>query len=425
LRRLLAPLCVLLALSFQAWGATPSANKGRRDTYAVETTRPGCNYYVYVPKSYSDDNPAGIHLHFHGQSSQGTAPYFDTWAKYFLEPYNLIGINMQYMDGDNQRDTAGKVAAAVEAIAQVSADYKIIRGRGVICSFSGGGLPHALMAQKYGLVGAKPDAWPFNHSAAYDSNMHVSVKGWAQMSWFIGLGTNEWGLARLGGDLTDRAHELFQEAAAGRSPDVYLKLGIAKGHSMTGEDRAESARIFHRSDLAYCAFLYEPDFAGTELEAVVRKANRLDLGGAASDLKALLSGTSLKPDARKKAEGVRDRIEQRVDAILEVSKTLAADDPLLWNYYGPIFTKQLKGHPRYDDFRKIAPPKGRLTEPGWALSTFAADFKRFFLGGPALAPGARDLLKKVKIASGDSSSLGRMATDFLILMDTPAAPRAP
>ena len=122
----------------------PSANAGKKGQYQSKTSRPGYNYNVYVPASYSDENPAGLHLFFHGQASQGSAKYFGQWAANFLDKFNLIGINMQYEDGDNAKDTEGKVKSAQEAVAQTIADYKIVPGRGVICSFSGGGLPHSL-----------------------------------------------------------------------------------------------------------------------------------------------------------------------------------------------------------------------------------------------------------------------------------------
>ena len=107
----------------------PSANKGKRGSYQCHTSIAGCDYWVCVPASYSDDKPAGIHVFFHGQNGQGGAPNFGQWQKAFLEPFNLIGINMQYQDGDNAKDTPGKVAAAREAIGQTLADYKIIAGR--------------------------------------------------------------------------------------------------------------------------------------------------------------------------------------------------------------------------------------------------------------------------------------------------------
>ena len=63
----------------------PSENKGKPGTYQAKTSHEGCNYYVYVPKSYSDDNPAGLHLYFHGQGGQGGASGFGQWATQFLE----------------------------------------------------------------------------------------------------------------------------------------------------------------------------------------------------------------------------------------------------------------------------------------------------------------------------------------------------
>jgi len=66
-----------------------AGNKGRTGSYQCTTSHAGYNYYVCVPKGYSDESPAGLHLYFHGQGSGGSAPNFGQWAKHFLEPFNL------------------------------------------------------------------------------------------------------------------------------------------------------------------------------------------------------------------------------------------------------------------------------------------------------------------------------------------------
>jgi hypothetical protein len=406
----------------------PSANKGRVGTYPAKTSIAGCNYYVYVPKSCSDANPAGLHIFFHGQGGQGGAPSFDQWAKDFLEPQNLIGINMQYLDGDNMKDTPGKVAAAIEAITQVMADYKVIEGRGVIASFSGGGLPHMLLAVMYGRAEAKKGTWFFNHSAAYDSNCVKSAKGLMPMSWFFGLGSEEFDLALLGRSQTSRAQELFEEAATlpGRCPDAYLKIIKGKGHSIAPEDVTASAQMFRRSDLAFAPFLYEPDYAGAALEAAVKKANLLDLGGAATDVKRLLANEKLMPDVRVSAEVVRIKIEKRVDAVLALATSLSQDDPLLWWYYGKLFAKQLTGHPRVAELKKLPPlTPEQQKDVEWALNAFARHLRDFFTAGAHLNAEGLPILQKIPARAGEKSSLGRMAAEFLLLQPPPPPPVPP
>ena len=424
MQRLFLAGSMMLALAAASSAVEPSSNKGRAGTYKVETTHAGYNYYVYVPKSYSDKNPAGLHVFFHGQSSQGGAPYFDLWSKDLLDAQNLIGINMQYMDGNNQADTSGKVAAAIEAITQVNADYKIVRGRGVVSSFSGGGLPHAMLTRDYGKGDEKSGQWPFSHAALYGSNYFGLAKGLAPMSWFLGLGTGEWAMGgpTLGHTQIAHTEELYEDALAGRCPDVYLKITKGKGHEISPADVATSAEVFARSDLAIAPFLYEPDFAGTALEPVVRKANQLDLGGAASDLKRVLSLKSIKPDVLDKASYVGERIEKRVDAVLALSKELSENDPVLWQWYGKTFAKQLAGHPRIGELKKLLPlaasrdkVKEKEKDVVWVLTLYGKHLKAFFPGGPTLGPDVAPQLEKVVTKAGEKSVCGRMAAEFLLL----------
>ena len=127
----------------------PSANAGKLGEYNAPTSVGDYSYHVHVPQGYSEQNPAGIHLFFSGQGGCSDNKWFGQWAKFFLEPFNLIGINMKYPDGDNMKNLEGKVKAAQEAIAQVEADYRIVIGRGAIASFSGGGMPHGMGDMDY------------------------------------------------------------------------------------------------------------------------------------------------------------------------------------------------------------------------------------------------------------------------------------
>ena len=396
----------------------PSENKGKPGTYLVKTGRDGYNYYVYVPKSYSDDNPAGLHLYFHGQGGGGGASGFGQWATSFLEPLNLIGINMQYMDGNNANDTGGKVAAALEAVLQVSADYKILPRRGVVGSFSGGGLPHAGFNARFAR-GSSLMQPPFIHAALYGSNFWQRAAGSPQMSWFIGLGSEEWGMGQptLGSTQPARFAEVLKETAQGGSLDVYLKITKGKGHAITDADVADSARQFRRSDLAYCPFLYAADYREPQLRPIVATANKLRLGEAATAADALLATPGISEDLKKKATALKEKISKRVDAVVALVNELAEQDPILSNYYGPVFMKQLAGQPKAAEVKKVLTEARKNKNVGAAMAAwgqFAKTFDKMF-NGPKLVESAVPTLEKIKEAAGEKSLLGKMAAEFLTM----------
>ena len=397
----------------------PSANKGRAGTYQAETSRAGCNYCVYVPRSYSDDNPAGIHVYFHGQGGQGGAPSFGQWAAHFLDPFNLIGINMQYMDGDNAKDTPGKAAAALEAVQQVMKDYRIIPGRGVLCSFSGGGLPHGVFFNRYCKRAGKdaPAPLKYNHAGLYSSNYWASISGIPTMSCLIGLGSEEWNLASLGASQSGRFAELLGKTDDGGSLDIYFKVTKGKGHTITDADVADAARLFRRSDLASCPFLYAADYRESELRPIVAAANDLRLGKASSSVDALLATTNLADDIKKKAAALKAKIGKRVDAVLALAKELTEQDMLLTTYYLPAFEKQLAGHPKLEDLKKLVAESKKVKSYSNALAAwrnFQKGYRSFF-DGNKLSAEAAPLLEKVKTAAGEQSLLGKMSAEFLLL----------
>jgi len=396
----------------------PESNKGRKGTYQAKTSHPGYNYYVYVPASYSDENPAGIHVFFHGQGGGGGAQWFGNWSKYFCDPYNLVGINMQYEDGDNAKDTAGKVAAAAEAIKQVMADYKIVLGRGAVGSFSGGGLPHERIFGQFGTTRpGGPPACPFNHSAIYDSNYRDNVSNLSPMSWFVGLGSEEWDMAALGATQTGRAAELFAAAAKGGCPDVYLKITKGKGHSIADEDVRDSAMLFRRSDLAFAPFLYEKDYPEAALQPIVKQASILALGRAGAAADKVIADAKADEKTKAKAEAIKKKVDARIDAILALAKGLDETDAALLNFYAAIWVQQLAGHAKAKDLKDLVAEAKKKPTFKPALATygqFCGSFKGFFQD-KKVSPSAVKFLEDAKAKCGDKSLVGLMATEFLML----------
>ncbi|MBA3699988.1 MAG: hypothetical protein H0W78_14160 [Planctomycetes bacterium] len=325
----------------------PSKNQGRAGTYQVPTTIGAYNYYVCVPASSDGTTPFGLHLFFHGQNGQGGAKHFGGWQKLFLESHRLIGINMEYTDGDNGKDTEGKVKAAQEAIAQVTADYKIVQ-RGAVASFSGGGLPHGLMTEQFAKT--RSAQWPFCHSTLYSSNFFRDPTSAVPMSWCITIGTEEWALADLGRTAVTRAGELYQATVKGGTPDIRFVM-TRKGHTIPGEDVSASEKTFALSDLAFGAFLYAPDFAEKELRTIVEQANRQQPSAAGVALAKLLAKPTLDAAVKTKGEALQTQITKRLDHIAAALATLPTEDPVLATYYGPVLLAQLKGDAREKDLK--------------------------------------------------------------------------
>jgi len=410
---LLAALLIAQANPPASAGPKPSANAGKRGQYSATTSRAGNNYNVYVPAKYSEENPAGLHLFFHGQGSQGSAKYFGQWATHFLDKYNLIGVNMQYEDGDNGKDTEGKVKSAQEAIAQTIADYKVIAGRGVICSFSGGGLPHALYYDGQAKNG-RSATWPFCHSALYSSNYRnkPAHQKSTPMSFFISVGQGEWNMASLGSDGLGRMTELMNDTNQGAPSDLYFKVIKGKGHSLADEEVAESSNGFRRSDLAFAPFLYAPDYPEREFQKILQEGNALMLGRAASAIEKL-------PEPLKaKGAKLKERIDARVQAVLALAKELADNDPVLAGFYGPIFTRQLQGLPEAGDLKETLSSAAK--KPGYArtlslMPAFQKNYRSFFEGNGMMNPVQAPFLEQVKSIAGPSSQVGHMAADYLLL----------
>lgn len=404
----------------EPWAVTVSENAGRAGTYQAATRYGTYNYYVCVPASYSADNPAGVHLYFHGQNGQGGAPDFGRWKKYFLEPHNLIGINMQYMDGDNLKDTEGKVAAAQQAVAQVCADYKVIVPRGVVSSFSGGGLPHGLTAAKYAATrGAR---WPFTLSIMYSANYSQDASVGVPMAWYIAVGTDEWSLANLGQTALGRAGELYRASAKTGSPDVFLKVIAGKGHTILDTDAEIAASLFALSDLAFTPCLYVPDFTDKELKELrpaVEQANALQTGAAAATLTKLLAKPALAEPVKAAATRLQARVAARLDAVAAMVKRLAEEDAVRAAYYGPLLLGQLKGAAQEKEARAALAAQAKTS--GKTLAAHAEFAKLvpvvFGAGGgsPTPVPDKLAQLKQLAPLLGDKSEAGQVAAGIIAL----------
>lgn len=396
--RILLLACFLLPLYCADRGAPPpvpqpSKNQGRVGTYQVPTTIAAYNYYVSVPSSYDGTKPAGLHLFFHGQNGQGGAKHFGGWSKAFLERHRLIGINMEYTDGDNQRDIEGKVKAALEAIAQVSVDYKIIQ-RGAVASFSGGGLPHGLLLDQVGKT--RSAQWPFCHSTLYSSNFFRDPTAAAPMSWCITIGTDEWSLADLGKTAVARAGELYLASARGGNPDIRFVM-TDKGHTIPGSDVEASAKAFTWSDLAFGAFLFPPDFPEKELRTFVEQANRQQPSAANLALTKLLAKPTLDAAVKTKGEMLQAQIVARLDTIASTLTTMPGEDPVLAAYYGPLLIAQLKGDAREKELKAAlaAGLKGKEIQAAFAAhAELAKQWTTLFGGGgnPGIVPDKKALV---------------------------------
>jgi len=414
----------------EPWTVTVSANAGRAGIYQAPTRYGAYNYYVCVPSTYSADNPAGVHLFFHGQSGQAGAPDFNRWKKYFLEPFNLIGINMQYMDGDNGKDTEGKIAAAQQAMAQVCADYKVIIPRGLVSSFSGGGHTQGLMASMYSQE--RGPRWPFTMSSIYSSNYRKDATLGVAMAWYIGVGTEEWDLARLGVTAVNRASEVYRGSAQG-NPDVFLNI-TRKGHDVTDADTAVATTLFVLSDLAYAPGVYVPDYSSKELKdlrPMVEQANALQFGTANAALTKLLARPTLAEPVKTAGMRLQTRLNTRLDAVAAMIKRLATEDPVRAVYYGPLLLAQLKGSANEKDARAalIAQGKDKATAKTLAAhGEFAKLVPALFgenAGNPSPVPDKLSQLKLLAPLLGDRSESGLVAAGFLRLAPNQEQAKAP
>ena len=421
MRRLLICFCIGFGLMGSVTGVEPivkqpSENAGKQGTYQVQTEFPGNNYYVCVPSTYTDDNPAGLHIYFHGQNGQKGAQRFGQWKQAFLERFNLIGINMQYMDGDNARDTATKVLAARHAVAQVMADYKILQGRGVICCFSGGGLPSGLYYLESAAQGGAE--WPYNHMALYSSNSRMGIQQKRPMSWAISVGEKEWSLAALGKTQGARFGDVIRQAEA--HPDVYFNIIQGGGHTIHKVAVQKSAEIFNRQDIATSPLFYPADYPEKELQRLVLASNALSFAHVAKELKKLRKDKDLDAALVAKLDKIEAAVQQRVTRMLDLVKELSTKDPSLCLYYGALFARYVKKYDKAIEGELKDTLKGMdqkaVKKSLAAQQYFAKEYPSFFIsdGRPELSNKIVPSLKQLAEELGPDDHLGQLCKEFLV-----------
>lgn len=415
--------CLLLLIS-SAWtgdAVAPSANAGRRGIYQADLKgHAQYKFWVCVPAGYGEDTPSGLHLFFHGQNGQTGAPNFNQWQGAFLEPFNLIGINMQYLDGDNTKDSDGKVEAAQEAIAQVMADYKVVL-RGAVNSFSGGGIPHSGLHAKVA-ASLPTQVWPFTHASLYGSNYRGGIGDGLGMSWFIGLGGGEWSMATptLGTTQTARMGELLGQALKRGSPDAHLRIEKEKGHSISNADVTSAAAMFRRSDLALGRFLHEPSWTG-KAKPLAAQANSLALGQAEGAIAKALKSETLPAEDRERITKLKSLLDTRVDAVFALMQELSANDAVLANWYGAMFSAQLKGHSRAKELKELLGGMAKDAAARKQLQAWEVFAKAYPSvidgGGPTIKQPEKSvpLLEQILALAGERSLAGTMAREFLLL----------
>ena len=418
-------LLVLLPLTGVHWlGAAevdalltpkPSANQGKVDIYKAETPLPGCDYYVDA-KAYVPEQPAGLYLFFHGQNGQTWAQNFGATETTFLLPHNLIGINMCYADGDNGKDTAGKVRAARIAIAQVIADYHVVVGRGVVASFSGGGLPLGLWWARDGAKAGTID-FPFTHVSLYSSNFRAAIPDTSHTSWFISVGTEEWTLAQLGATQSRAATDAYQCVRKKGTSDIDFMIS-AKGHTVLDAEITRSADCFARSSLALGPILATSEAPTPALQKFVDGANAHVLGATLAALDAALGKKNVDPASAAAMTAIKSRLDAQVAAMTALVERLATDDPVLATYYGRQFIGFLGKHDAAQAMNKRLTELAKTAEASAcakAQTAFIDIFPKLFIGTPSLDSAHKKLLAQLADIGPKESLVTRMCREFNVL----------
>ena len=393
--------------------------------YQAATTFPQYKYWVYVPATYSPDHPAGLHLFFHGNGGQSMAQTsFSMWAPVLLEPDDLIGINMEYDDGTPHVDAEHKAEAANQAVLQVMADYKVIAGRGILVAFSAGGSPAGIYFETHGRAATeRGPAWPFCHITIYGSCLRCSSEVPAlPTSWCRCFGDGEEAMAPgLCSYMLGRTDDDLKAIANGGCADCFINLTKGRGHTILPDDIQRSATVFRRADILFAPFLYEPDYAPPQVQAIAHLANAGRISEASAAAHKLSSGGSATAEAKHLAHALAERIEARIGERIALVHQLAQDDPVLSLAYGVQLDRQLRGLPAQKELASALAPvrkaQGTLNqlEAAWiqALPTF------FEERGCRLRAGMAEVLTQFRAKAGAESHIGLMATKFLAFAGAP------
>lgn len=299
---------------------------GGQTYYICSTSEPEYEYSLWIPSTYSEDNPAGLLLFFHGQ---GTGKEEGKRMAGRWDPYNkrnFICINMMYHKfpfgngqwGDNTKDVQGKVKAAKQAIAQTMAEYKIVMGRGVVASFSGGGIPLEMFlgeTQKSKLG----ENWPFAQVLTLSSNAASFRSSASFMSWCVFVGTKEWNLADLGSTALSRYKMVLAGKAGGPMQENLFYPVKGMDHEIKQTPEVDmAAEVWDRIEADFVPYIYTPDYTEKELATCVRLAQSHEYEKAMTEL------TKVRTDAKVPAEKL-DKLEKLIKKQQEHLSKVAND----------------------------------------------------------------------------------------------------
>jgi hypothetical protein len=300
-------------------------------------------------------------------------------------------------------------------VAQVIADYRIVVGRGVVASFSGGGIPLGLWwrtdGAKAGTLG-----FPFTHVSIHSSNFRAPITDTSRTSWFISVGTEEWGLAKLGETQCRAATGAYACAKKG-TLDIDFMIS-AKGHSIPDAEIARSAALFGRSDLALGPILAASEATTPGTAKHVQGANAHALGATLAALDGALARKDVDPANAAAMTAIKARLDDRVATMTALVDRLATDDPALAAYYGRQFIAMLGAHEAGKAMGRRLADIGRTAEAkacAKAHAAFVDVFPALFSGAQSLTGEHKDLLAQLAAIGPKDALVARMCREFDIL----------
>jgi hypothetical protein len=136
-------------------------------------------------------------------------------------------------------------------------------------------------------------------------------------------------------------------------------------------------------------------------------------------LASLKTRKGVTAEVTAKAEKLQEKLDARVTAVMDLTKQLAEEDPVLLTYYARIFERQLAGHEKAKEFAEIVGAAKKAKDYRETLAAFEVFAQRhgtvFLADQPKITPAAAAWLAPMSTAVGEKSLLGRMAREYLTL----------
>jgi len=158
------------------------------------------------------------------------------------------------------------------------------------------------------------------------------------------------------------------------------------------------------------------------LQPIVEQLNQLELNAGLVRVTKLAKGAATKEKVRSKAQAVQAAVEARIDRVVELAKTLAADEPVLCNWYGGLLLRQIAGNAKEKELRallatsaKAKPYQASLAANQEFIKLFPTIFGALDKPVPSLKPEMAKTLIDLLPLLGAQSEQGRMVDDYLHL----------